>query len=364
MSDNKIDVDKINDLSGVVIAGEKNQVITINIQNSDLKEYLKSSNESKPGLNSNVMPENIGVIKDSLDKMSDAFNKYKNSKEIHVEDEHITRTDLVIKKAILLKTEAEQIWFDHINKRRKELGRVENDMNELRQGFDRLNYERKLHEAYTILEGINKSEPTNTEVLLNMAKLLMVLTPDDPTDEEKLLYKVVNLVSEPKNETEKFQLAQANLYLSISSRPFNHGAIKSARKMFSDLGRAEWVSHVDNILKDNEPGSVSTVSQNMHQQSFQFPGKWQVIITDAFGSTMMMDLLPTGMFTASQQSAGISLSANGNWSYDPVARSVYFQGWVNNYMPFLMQIFIESFFQDGFQGIGADGIGYQFRKVR
>jgi len=204
MAGNELSFGKTKNISGVVISGENNKVINIQMDAELMQKYLKGSNENKPGLNSNIIPEDIDDIKQTLNKMADVFEKYDKSKEIQVADERITKTDLKIKKAILLKTEADQLWFDHVNKRRRELNRTEHDLTELRQGFDYLNYNRKLNESYTLLEEINKAEPTNTEVLINMAKLLMVLTPDDPTDEEKLLYKVVNLINEPKDDIEKF----------------------------------------------------------------------------------------------------------------------------------------------------------------
>jgi len=362
MAGNELSFGKTKNISGVVISGENNKVINIQMDAELMQKYLKGSNENKPGLNSNIIPEDIDDIKQTLNKMADVFEKYDKSKEIQVADERITKTDLKIKKAILLKTEADQLWFDHVNKRRRELNRTEHDLTELRQGFDYLNYNRKLNESYTLLEEINKAEPTNTEVLINMAKLLMVLTPDDPTDEEKLLYKVVNLINEPKDDIEKFQLAQANLYLSVSRRPFNHGAIKSARKMFDELGRSEWVAHIDNLINEDGQNTGGNLQYN-NQHNFQVAGKWHVDITDAFRSTMTMDLFPNGGFTAIQQSFGLNLSANGNWNYDFNARTIYFQGWLNGMQPFLMQITIQNFYNDGFQGIGADGFGYRFVRI-
>ena len=57
--------------------------------------------------------------------------------------------------------------------------------------------------------------------LIKVEPKTMVLTPDDPSDEEKLLIKIQNLLNEPKNDAEKFRLAQANLLLSISRKPIN-----------------------------------------------------------------------------------------------------------------------------------------------
>ncbi|QQS36076.1 MAG: tetratricopeptide repeat protein [Ignavibacteriales bacterium] len=382
MDEDKIKMKDINgDILGANISGQSNTVKkeeyhgtvihhTYNIYGSDaaLKHVNAFRTDVNPdeaaGLNSNNTPDEkqkieINNLYERIVKLEQSGTKIES---IQSGTEKITRIELTIKKAVLLSTEAEQLWIDHVSKRTAESGGNVSDQNELRKGFDNLTYNRRLLDAYSLLEQANQEDPTNTEVLLNMAKLLMVLTPDDPTDEEKLLYRIQNLLTEPKNDNEKFRLAQANFLLATTRKPYNISWLQSSKKMFQDLGRAEWVSHIDTLMQQDNSQPQQQTQSNMPQQQFSPAGKWFVKINDFAGSTMNIELQMNGSFSGVQQSYGFNLTATGNWSFDPYSNTLFIQGWVNGFQPFMMQVFIQNIFQNGFNGIDGSGIGYQFTK--
>ncbi len=384
MDEDKIKMNDIKgDILGASISGQSNTVKkeeyhgtvihhTYNIYGGDaaLKNINSFRTDVNPdeaaGLHSNKTADD--KQRDGINELFERITKLEKSgtkiDSIQSQNEKITRIELTIKKAVILSTEAEQSWIDHVSKRTRESGGNISDQNELRKGFDNLTYNRKLLDAYSLLEQANSEDPTNTEVLLNMAKLLMVLTPEDTSDEEKLLYRIQNLLSEPKNDNEKFRLAQTNFLLATTRKPYNSAWLKTARKMFADLGREEWTAHIDTITNQENPQQKVSAQTNTHQQQqFNPSGKWFVKINDFAGSTMNIELNANGAFSGMQQSYGFNLSAAGNWSFDPYSNTLFIQGWVNGFQPFMLQVFIQNILQNSFNGIDHSGIGYQFTRT-
>jgi len=229
-----------------------------------------------------------------------------------------------------------------------------------------------------LLEEANQLDPTNTEVLLHMAELLIELTPDDPTDEQRLLYRVKQLLREPKDQAEQFRLAQATFLYATTSDPIRFNELSEARELFAKLGKATWVKHCDELLRStHEGGSVSSPSQPDNppwlqpssppptqqapvlQQVFQPVGRWMVQVGDAVGSTMTLNLAPNGGFEAEQQAGlGISIKGAGQWVFVPQQRMLQLQGLIGGFQPFMLGITIQAQQNNGYYGVGSDGYGY------
>ena len=78
----------------------------------------------------------------------------------------------------------------------------------------------KWQQAYALLQEANRLDPTNTEVLLHIAQLLTQLTPDDPGDEQKILYRIQKLLGNPRTDVERFQLARLVVIVVLPQPPF------------------------------------------------------------------------------------------------------------------------------------------------
>jgi hypothetical protein len=209
-----------------------------------------------------------------------------------------------------------------------------------------------------------------------MAQLLIELTPDDPGDERRLLFRVQNLLRSPKDDTERFRLAQATFLLATSANPVHVESLRDARSMFEKLDRHEWVRHCDELLNSiaqaqpqyQPPPQLPPQRAPMNQPypgtppaaGFQPFGRWQFQITDAARSVMIVDFFPNGTFTAVQQTGpfGPSIQAQGQWLFNPYNQTLQFQGLVGGYMPFALGITIQQPHLNGFYGVGSDNCAY------
>lgn len=296
-----------------------------------------------------TLNELLGLLKDSG----------KSVNEIQTGDLHISQIELLLKKAILVKTEADQMYFDQMDRYKKtgESGGFPGlDLEDVFGDFDEHAHKSKLMEAHTLLREANMLDPANTEVLLLMAQLLIELTPDDPSDELELLYRVQNLLQAPKNDSEKFRLAQATFLIATAGETIRMESLRDARAMFMQMGRAEWVRQCDELLSQTEISTGRQQSQN----AFQPIGNWQIQVHDAVSSTMSLRLHPDGAFEAVQQFGpfGASIQAVGQWVFVPMQQLLQLQGLINGFQPFMLGISIQSQQGNAFHGTGNDGFHY------
>ncbi len=296
-----------------------------------------------------TLNELLGLLKDSG----------KSVNEIQTGDLHISQVELLLKKAILVKTEADQMYFDqmdHYKKTGESGGFPGLDLEDVFGDFDEHAHKSKLMEAHTLLREANMLDPANTEVLLLMAQLLIELTPDDPSDELELLYRVQNLLQAPKNDSEKFRLAQATFLIATAGETIRMESLRDARAMFMQMGRAEWVRQCDELLSQTEISTGRQQSQN----AFQPIGNWQIQVHDAVSSTMSLRLHPDGAFEAVQQFGpfGASIQAVGQWVFVPMQQLLQLQGLINGFQPFMLGISIQSQQGNAFHGTGNDGFHY------
>lgn len=286
-----------------------------------------------------------------------------SSVDLRAGDAPDSGVERLLKKAVLLHAEAEEASLD----------------NQLPEDQRKAAYIAKLKEAYDLLREANESDPINTEVLLQMAQLLVELTPDDPNDEKKLLNRIRKLLSEPKSDAESFRLARATYMLAMSGRPPQVDLLREPRTIFERLGRVEWVQQCDRVLAEVKPPAAEAskkkkkpkAEHNLPPESgtktapppadFQPTGQWQFQVNDQLGSVLHLNFNADGSFYGSQvlTATGVNFQLNGYWNYTPFNRVLQIGGQaVGLPNQFLLGITIQAPQGDGFHGFGTDGCAY------
>lgn len=318
-----------------------------------------------------ALEKNVSEI---LKQMRTAEQRGQHVDEVQVGTMHLSRVELLLKQAVLLTAEADQMYLDHIEHNKKFIEqskrsrRVELDLSDLLDGFDGQAHTAKLREAYETLREANAIEPTNAEVLLHMAKVMDQLE-ENPQEISGALYKVQNLLTPPRNDRDKFHLAQA-AFLSATLREYQHDEqLRSARNLFLQLGRNDWVQQCDDLLAANDLSGYSATPETgfgtqgtPQPSSFQPVGNWQSQLSN--GSTMTFQLLPGGQMQGVQQVGmlGINVNFNGQWAFDPYDHLLQLQGMVGGSSPFLLHIAIEGHQGNIYFGMGSDGQSYLLTK--
>jgi hypothetical protein len=101
-------------------------------------------------------------------------------------------------------------------------------------------------------------------------------------------------------------------------------------------------------------------SPDLAPQPFQPVGRWRIQVSDAIGSTMMLNLFPNGTFQASQQLGpmGATVQAAGQWIFTPYNNMLQIQGLINGFQPFSLGIAIQGQQGNTYYGTGTDSYGY------
>jgi hypothetical protein len=254
----------------------------------------------------------------------------------------VSRVELLVKRAILLKAEADQMMLDHVATHRAVAG------------FDSSAHERKLREALDLLREAQNIDPTNAEVLLHQAQLLGLLETVDDKEVRRLLYQVQQLLTPPRNDTDKFHLAQATFLTAVSGDQTHEGQLRDARNMFAEIGRSEWVSHCDQMLE----------GLTWHA-GFQPAGNWRLQISD--GSTTSLQLGSDGSMLGARDPYGMGpyemgVSFSGQWAFDPHNQILQLQGMTEAFTPIFLQIQMQGKQGNVFAGFGSDGYQYHFTR--
>ena len=317
-----------------------------------------------PNSGDRVTPSRREAVKQSLGEILDAAKRSPEVRAVQMGDVRISRVDLLIKKAVLLKTEAEQMMLDMVTKNKDVVDRAKAssqgreyklDLADVMRGFDSKTYEAKLKDARQLLEEAVKIDAANTDALLQLVQVRESLE-DDQEESRRLLYRVHQLLANPKDDVERFRLAQST-YLSAIMGEFVHpDMLASARAMFDRLGRVDWVRQCDFISQGNRAAAppATATAQN-------FPaGQWQVQASN--GQTSLVTIRPDGTFFTQGSSYGIAYQAQGDWGLDPQSGLLAFQGLINGMQPFALQIGIQAQQDNGFAGFGNDGMQYFFQR--
>lgn len=356
---------------------QSNQVVLQASEGTNLKLLESISTEIKTqtaaGVAGSKLPERLDEANDKLDSLlkllRDRESVGQRLEGVTAAGTRISRVDLLLKKAALLKINAEQMMLDHVerNKGRFDTTPGQVDMEAIFEDFDSAAYDSTLNEAKDLLDEARSLEPSNTEVLLHLAELLIQVTVDDPSDERRVLYEVQSLLRNPKDDVERFRLAQATFLLATSHEPMDTNSLRDAREMFASLGRNDWTRHCDDLLASEGSGQVTSAGHGMTAPPQQFTphGAWNVQIMDAFSSTMQMTLNPDGQFAATQYvpAMGTNLQVSGGWFFNPMNSLLQLQGLIGGMQPFMLGITVQGWQGDGFFGVGTDGIAYILRQA-
>lgn len=318
---------------------------TLNIVNPSLKDYkdvveVMNVHSIKPGGGGEHIEDDS-----KKEQLIDNFlDKSKTLDNIIVEDVEFSRADLLLKKAILLHKSS-----------------IRND-----------NFA-KLEEAYQLLEQAIKLEPKNIEILLEMAKVLVILTPDDPTDEEAILEHIEMMVHDPQDEETSFYLAQARMMLAASNLDhIDEELLKKAQLTFRTLGHEHLVADCDGLLElamakrkakipdlpkrppqMSKPSGPPPLPKN---QPFHPVGKWTVDIHSLIPNKMSLDLYPNGTLSGKQ----LYIPFNGNWSFQN--SYLYIQGYMSGF-PFQYSVQVQYEKDGQYYAMGVDGNRYVFTRV-
>lgn len=212
----------------------------------------------------------------------------------------------------------------------------------------------QVNEAHGYLLTANELEPANTAILLQLARALTWVTPKETKDEARILHQVIQLLNPPHTPEDAFQQAQALLVLATLSSPPNMTYLQNARTIFAQHNQLDWVQQCDTLLQ------LLQTTQMVFQPA---GGRWRVDIGDQAGSVMVIDFAPNGGFNAVQSGVGFQIQANGLWSYNAENRVLQLQGFVNQTTPFTLAITLQGMDDQVVVGQGFDGLSYRFTRL-
>ena len=220
--------------------------------------------------------------------------------------------------------------------------------------YDFTTTQAQVNDAHGLLLTANELEPTNPAILLQMARALVWISPSDRSDEVKILNHAVELLKNPNTPDEWFQRAQALLMLASIKLPPNSELLQMARVIFSQLNQPDWVQQCDNLLKSIPSARIAFQPAG---------GRWRVDIGDQAGSVMLIDFHANRQFEAVQSGAGFEIQADGVWGYNRQNQVLQLQGYVNQTNPFTLAITLQKQQGQQFYGQGFDGLNYLFTRL-
>jgi hypothetical protein len=371
-------------------------VIQVHDPSPELLKRLEAFNnipvEMQPGKGQAAGPDTsqgLGPIGASmqavLNQMRQAETQGHKVEHLEAGDVQVSRVELLVKQAVLLESEAEQMMIDQAGQHQwgaspgnaQAAGQVQLDAVNYLQGFDWQAYTEKLKQAYNLLVEADAIEPTNADVLLHQARLAGDL--ENNEEAGRLLYMVMKLVENPKNEQEKFWLAQA-LYLSAVQKEAPHeGMLRQARQLFGQLGRTSWVEQCDLMLQTmmhrnaaqtfagppagQQPATVGPGMNLAGVPIFNPVGQWQV--RGANGVFLQIQYDPNGACVGTIQpgpTGGLS-QFEGVWAFNPLQMVLQSQGWIDGAWPFNSIVQVVGYQQGVYITRGADGLIYNFARM-
>ncbi len=278
---------------------------------------------------------------------------------INVGGVETSRAELLLKKAVLLKTDAEQIMLDSAIAiaKAQQMGHQPPAA-----AYDEQAFSAKFKEAYSLLQEALTLDAGNTEVMLHMVQILSDTNTGDTREAERLLFRIQSLLNPPKDDTEKFRLAQAKFLQGVLPGNRHVPSIQAARAMFEQLGRVDWVQQCDFVLQQTAPQATMAPAPGA-LAVFQPVGRWQVGAND--GSVALVEIYPNGSFASTLQGGiyGYGAQSAGQWGFMPANNFLRFQGLVNGLMPFDLGMAIQGQQNGAYMATGTDGKMYFFQRL-
>jgi len=180
--------------------------------------------------------------------------------------------------------------------------------------------EGKATEALALLEEAKRLDPLNIEVLLHEGAALSSFRSSKRLKQARdVLLKVVTLLGRPKNDVEKYQLAQARLGLApqLDNTTASAAQLQLARKAFAELGEDGMVQACDEALvlvqQISSPGPQPT--RPSPPTEFKPVGHW-LFSENMRGPVTWWDLVINPGGTCAMRTGGMKGSFNGSWSFD------------------------------------------------
>lgn len=365
------------------------------------------------------------VIEEALGRLRVAEQSGRAVDGVQAGDVRVSKVELLLKRAVVVKAEAAQMMAENATAKQQELqglllrfqgagrfdsGAIEQFQSEgealIWRGFDRATYTSKLTEAKALFEEALAIDETNGEALLQLADLLMALTPDDVSDEERILARAHALFGHPATDDERFMQAQA-LLLSAMSLQLKHrrtppgpellaasqmyqAALTEAIGQFRKLDRTIWATAADNMLQASraavatwsgtpQPGAPTSMPYGAAQAgwqpapapppfalggpgAFQPAGQWAVtvttggIVTESAYLTLGADQSLQGVMSWSRA------EIRGRWDFAPMNGVLSLQGLTNGVIP--SALYIQILTAQGNEATGVDGSGNVYTFLR
>jgi hypothetical protein len=318
---------------------------------------IKSSGVAPVGESSPGKPQNNESVHQAIADLLKVAEIH-GTQAVNVGGVETSRTELLLKKAVLLKTDAEQIMLDNAIAiaRAQQSGRQPAS-----SVYDDRAYSAKFKEAHSLLQEALKLDAGNTEVMLHMVQIQCDTSAGDATEAQRLLFRIQSLLNPPKDDTEKFRLAQAKYLQGVLPGSSHAPSIQAARAMFEQLGRVDWVQQCDFALRSMGPQPALNVTPNL--ALFQPVGRWQVQAND--GSVALVEIYPNGSFASTVQGGpyGYGAQSAGQWGFIPANNFLRLQGMVNGFMPFDLGIVIQGQQNGVFVATGTDGKTYFLQRL-
>lgn len=326
--------------------------------------------------------------------------------------------DLLLRKAVLLVAEANQLTVEASTPEKAELTRRmdQGALGEMLAGFDSGAAQARLGKALEVLREAHELAPDSTAVMLQMAQVLGRLD-GDVGEERELLDEVLRRVGTPWTEEQRLHRAQALYLLGSLGRNRDEDLLREAREQFARLGRVDWMRQCDQALaaaeslprrhrkKVRAPESplralprrlayaaaavmvlwvggyavliiIAAALQSgqvdayagpepdaralMQQQAFSPAGSWVVRFADQAGDVFNLNLSPSGLANGSFYVEGRPVSLAGSWTYDASAQVLSMNFMENGIVIGGTQIRVLEVLRDGFIGTGDDGNRLRF----
>jgi hypothetical protein len=314
--------------------------------------------------------------------------------KVEAGDLQVSRVDLLLRKAVLLASEADRITLASMggDAAVHAAGMDAGALSDLLAGTDPPEALEKLREAMRHLREACALDGRNTEVLLHMVLVFARLSPRHLAvpEERQMLQHILLLLRDPQTERERLHRAQATYLLGTVGQERNRAMLSEARAAFATLGRQEWVRRCDEMLAasrsrpvdaprfappltsspdgasawwwiagtgaaavglvfllalaaldeglGNEDaawldGGSSEYALPAAHAPFTPAGDWRVEVGDQWGSVMLLRLGSDGALSGSQTAAGVSFGISGWWSWDPSSSELVISGTVEGVGP-------------------------------
>jgi hypothetical protein len=371
--------------------------------------------------------ETSALARTGIDEMLRLMKSYaaRGLKALQVEAGAVqfSAVDLLLRKAVLLVAEANQLTVQASTPEKAELTRRmdQSALGEMLAGFDSGAAQARLREALEVLREAHDLAPDSTAVMLQMAQVLGRLD-GDVAEERELLDEVLRRVGTPWTEEQRLHRAQALYLLGSLGRNRDEDLLREAREQFVRLGRVDWMRQCDQALaaaeslprrhrkpvRTAQPMSLGrlarrlcyataavlflwaggyavlivlalaasstdmqTVDTSLMQSAgipapagdFEPAGLWQVGYADGDGPTLTLDLSPGGGVRGTTYIPDVGkVDLTGRWFYDRNLQVYTLDLNGNGTALGEMAYQVTQRVDGGFIGVASDGNTYRFSR--